>query len=41
VLKRVFGSKSDGVTGEWRKLNELHDLYSPNIVRAIKSRIVR
>jgi hypothetical protein len=40
VLKRIFGSKRDEVTGEWRKLhNELNDLYSsPNIVRVIKSR---
>jgi len=32
------------VTGEWRKLHieELNDLYcSPNIVRVIKSRIIR
>ena len=31
VLKRVFGSKMDEVTGEWRKLHneELRDLYSP------------
>ena len=35
VLKRIFGPKGDGVTGEWRKLrNEKHDdLYcSPYIV---------
>jgi len=35
VLRRVFGSKRDEVTGEWRKLHneELRDLYSlPNIV---------
>ena len=41
VLRRIFGPKRDGVTGEWRKLhNEGHnDLYcSPNIVRVIKSR---
>jgi hypothetical protein len=41
VLRRVFGPKSDEVTGDWRKLHneELNDLYcSPNIVRVIKSR---
>jgi hypothetical protein len=41
VVRRVFGPKSDEVTGEWRKLHneEFHDLYcSPNIVRVIKSR---
>ena len=40
-LKRIFGPKRDGVTGEWRKLHneELNDLYSsPNIVRVIQSR---
>jgi hypothetical protein len=44
VLRRIFGSKRDEVTGEWRKLHneELNDLYSsPNIVRVIKSRRVR
>ena len=41
VLRRIFGSERDGVTGEWRKLHneELNDLYSStNIVRVIKSR---
>ena len=40
VLRRIFGSRRDEVTGEWRRLNkeELNDLYSPNIVRVIKSR---
>ena len=30
VLRRIFGPKTDKVTGEWRKLNneELNDLYS-------------
>ena len=40
LLRRIFGTKSDEVTGEWRKLHnvELNDLYSsPNIVRVIKS----
>ena len=44
VLRRVFGPKRDEVTGEWRKLHneELNDLYcSPNIVRIMKSRIMR
>jgi len=41
VLRRIFGPKSDEVTGEWRRLlnEELNDSYtSPNIVRVIKSR---
>ena len=44
VLRRKFGPKRDGVTGEWRKLHneELNDLYSStNIVRVIKSRRLR
>ena len=41
VLRRIFGPKRDGVTGEWRKLHneKLNDLYSSHIiVRVIKSR---
>jgi hypothetical protein len=41
---RIFGPKRDGVTGEWRKLQneELHNLYSsPDIIRQIKSRRMR
>jgi hypothetical protein len=41
VLRRIFGSKRDEVTGGWRKLHneELHNLYSsPNIIGVIKSR---
>jgi hypothetical protein len=40
VLRRIFEPKRDEVTWEWRKLHneELHALYSPTIVRVIKSR---
>ena len=44
VLRRIFGPRRDEVTGEWRRLHneELNDLYSsPNIVRVIKSRIMK
>ena len=44
VLRRIFGPKRDGVTGEWRKLHneELNDVYSsPKILRLIKSRRMR
>jgi hypothetical protein len=43
VLRKIFGPKRDEVTGEWRKLHheELNVLYSPNIVRVIKSRRMR
>jgi hypothetical protein len=44
VLRRIFWSKRDEVTGEWRRLHneELSDLYySPKIVRMIKSRRMR
>jgi len=44
VLRRIFGSKRDKETGEWRKLHieELNDLYfSPNIIRVTKSRSMR
>jgi hypothetical protein len=44
VLRRIFGRKSDEVTGEWRKLHseELRNLYSsPNIIRQTKSRRMR
>ena len=43
-LRRIFGSRRDEVTGEWRKLHneKLNDLYSsPHIVRVIKSRRMR
>jgi len=44
VLSRIFGTRRDEVTGEWRRLHneELNDLYSsPKIVRVIKSRRMR
>jgi hypothetical protein len=44
VLRKIFGPKRAEITAEWRRLHdeELHELYSsPNIVRVIKSRIMR
>jgi hypothetical protein len=44
VLRIIFGTKRDEVTGERRKLysEELHNVYlSPNIVRQIKLRRIR
>jgi hypothetical protein len=44
VLRRIFGHERDEVTDEWRKVHneEVNDLYSsPNIIRVIKSKIVR
>ena len=43
-MRRIFGSRRDEVTGDWRRLHneELNDLYcSPNIARVIKSRRMR
>jgi hypothetical protein len=42
VLRRIFGSKRDDVTGVWRKIHneELNGLRSSsNIIRVIKSRM--
>jgi hypothetical protein len=44
VLRRIFGSKRDEMTGEWRKLQneDLNVRYSStNTVRVIKSRRMR
>jgi len=44
VLRRVIGSKSDELTGEWIKLHneERNDLYSLlNIVRVVKSKRIK
>jgi hypothetical protein len=41
MSRKIFGPRTDEVTGEWRKLHkeELYDLYSaPNIIWMIKSR---
>jgi hypothetical protein len=44
VLRKIFGPKRDGVTGEWSRLHneELYELYSPpNIIQVVKSRRMR
>jgi hypothetical protein len=44
VLRKIFGLKRDEVTGEWRRLHkeELYALlFSPNIIKVIKSRTLR
>ena len=44
VLRKIFGTRRDEVTREWRRLHneELNDLYfSATIVRVIKSRRMR
>jgi hypothetical protein len=44
VLRRIFGPKTDEVTGEWTRLHndKLNHLYSsPNTVQVIKSRRMR
>jgi hypothetical protein len=40
VLKKVFGPKTDEVTGQWRRLHneELYDLYCPpNVIQVSTS----
>ena len=44
MLRKIFGPRTDEVTGEWRKLHnkELYDLCcSPSIIRVIKTRTMR
>jgi hypothetical protein len=39
VLRRIYGTKRDEVTGDWRKLHneELHNLYTyPSIIKMMK-----
>jgi hypothetical protein len=43
VLRSIFGPKRAEAKGDRRKLHneEFHNLYSPNIIRMIKSRRIR
>jgi hypothetical protein len=43
LLRKIFGSKRDEITGEWRRLHneELYDIYSsPNIIQNQKNEMV-
>jgi hypothetical protein len=42
-LRRIFEPKRNGVVGRWRKVHneELHNFYSPSMIRIIKSRRMR
>jgi len=41
VLRRIFGPRSDEVTGEWRRLHneEINDLYCSPIIVRVKNEI--
>jgi predicted SAM-dependent methyltransferase len=39
VLTRIFGPKRNEMTGDWRKLHNLHP--SPNIIRMMRKRKMR
>jgi hypothetical protein len=40
ILRRIFGSKRDEVTGSWRTLhNEIHNSPDRSIIRDIKSEV--
>jgi hypothetical protein len=42
VFRRIFGPIRDEVTEGWKKLHEIHNLYSsPSKIRMIKSRRMR
>jgi hypothetical protein len=44
MLRRIFGSRTEEVAGDWRRLNNegLHNMYAlPNSIRMIKSRRLR
>jgi hypothetical protein len=39
VQQKIFGPKTDEVTGEWERLQELYDVQSsPDIIRVFRSR---
>jgi hypothetical protein len=44
VLKKLYGSKKEEVTGDWRKMHSeelCNVLFSANIIRMMKSRRIR
>jgi hypothetical protein len=43
ALRKIFGAKRDEVKGEWRRVHheKLYDLYSTDVIRMMKSKMMK